>query len=187
MDAKSRTFSGTPWPALAGPPVQPLQCLISQSRPCNRPASIFFFFLPPFPGSLAPVGHDLSPPPQCVLRRFSWPSLDSGMVFPALALHPTWNYTKRRVQKKTFSEKSKRSKYIYNLQLCKKKKERKKSLVGLILELHHHLEKRPNDGVLNTTLVNIPVAHSTKEKSTIYCEKVYLKVKIEVLFIFSTF
>lgn len=64
-------------------------------------------------------------PPQCVLRRFSWPSLDSGMVFPALSLHPTWNYTKRRVQKKTFSEKSKRSKYIYNLQLCKEKKRKK--------------------------------------------------------------
>lgn len=187
MDAKSRTFSGTPWPALASPPVQPLRCLISQSRPCNRPASIFFSSCHSSQNPLLPLDMTFHPP-QCVLRRFSWPCLDSGMVFPALALHPTWNYTKRRVQKKSFSEKSKRSKYIYNLQLCKeRKKERKKSLVGLILELHHHLEKRPNDGVLNTTLVNIPVAHSTKEKSTIYCEKVYLKVKIEVLFIFSTF
>lgn len=99
MDAKSRTFSGTPWPALAGPPVQPLRCHIFQSRPCNRPVSIFFSSCHSSQNPLLPLDMTFHPP-QCVLRRFSWPCLDSGMVFPALALHPTWNYTKRRVQKK---------------------------------------------------------------------------------------
>lgn len=127
MDAKSRTFSGTPWPALAGPPVQPLRCHIFQSRPCNRPVSIFFSSCHSSQNPLLPLDMTFHPPSVCLgvspghASTLAWSSQLSHFTRPGITQNDV-------SKKKTFSEKSKRSKYIYNLQLCKERQKERKAL-----------------------------------------------------------